>query len=69
MVATEELWQSREFYPFLIPKVEDDGARLEQIRRYVLKFGIESPLVLKFNQQNWKAYLAEGNHRLAVAMS
>ena len=69
MVATEELWQFREFDRLLIPKVEDGGARLEQIRRYVLKFGIESPLVLTFNQKNGKVYLAKGNHRLAVAMS
>ena len=34
-----------------------------------MKFGIESPLVLKFNQQNGKAYLAKGNYRLAAAMS
>jgi hypothetical protein len=27
------------------------------------------PLTLTFNQENGKAYLAEGNHRLAVAMS
>jgi len=69
MVATEELWQFREFDRFIIPKVEDGGARLEQIRRYVLKFGIDSPLILTFNQENGKAYLVEGNHRLAVAMS
>ena len=36
MVATEELWEFREFDRFIIPKVEDGGARLEQIRRYVL---------------------------------
>lgn len=69
MVATEELWEFREFDRLKIPKVEDGGARLEQIRRYVLKFGIDSPLILTFNQKNGKAYLAEGNHRLAVAMS
>ena len=56
MVATEELWKFREFDRLLIPKVEDDGARLAQIGRYVLKFGIESPLVLTINQQNGKAY-------------
>ena len=28
--------QFREFDRLLIPKVEDDGARVEQIRRYVL---------------------------------
>jgi hypothetical protein len=69
MVATEELWEFREFDRLIIPKVEDGGTRLEQIRRYVLKFGIESPLILTFNHKNGKAYLAEGNHRLAVAMS
>ena len=69
MVATEELWEFREFDRLITPKVEDGGARLEQIRRYVLKFGIESPLILAFNQKNGKVYLAEGNHRLAVAMS
>ena len=53
----------------IIPKVEDCVTRLEQIRRFVLKFGNESPLTLTFNQENGKAYLAEGNHRLAVAMS
>ena len=69
MVTTDELWQFREFDRFITPKVEDGGARLEQIRRYVLKFGIDSPLILTFNKKNGKAYLAEGNHRLAVAMS
>ena len=68
MVATEELWEFREFDSLIIPKAEDGGARLEQIRRYVLEFGIESPLILTFNQKNGKAHLAEGNHRLAVAM-
>ena len=69
MVATEELWQFREFDHLLIPNVEDGGARLEQISKYVLKFGIDSPLVLTFNLQNGTAYLAKENHRLAVAMS
>jgi len=35
MVDTKELWQFREFDRRLIPKVEDNGERLEQIKRYV----------------------------------
>ena len=69
MVDTKELWQFREFNRFLTPKVKDDGKRLDQIRRFVLKFGIESPLIMTYNRKNGKVYLAEGNHRLAVAMS
>ncbi|KAJ7328624.1 hypothetical protein OS493_023893 [Desmophyllum pertusum] len=68
MVDTNELWEFREFDRFLTPKVKDEGARLEQIRRYVIKFGIDSPLILTYNTRNGKVYLAEGNHRLAVAM-
>lgn len=42
---------------------------MEQIKRYILKFGIDSPLILTYNPENGKVYLAEGNHRLAVAMT
>ena len=69
MVDMKQLWDFKEFDRFHTPKVKDGGVRLEQIRRYVLKFGIDSPLVLTYNKENGKVYLAEGNHRLAVAIS
>ena len=69
MVDTKELWQFREFDRFLTPKVKDGGERLEQIRRFVLNFGIDSPLILTYKKENGKVYLAEGNHRLAVGIS
>lgn len=66
MVDTKELWQFREFDHFLTLKVKDGGERLEQIRHFVLKFGIDSPLIITYNKENGKVCLAEGNHRLAV---
>ena len=69
MVDTNGLWEFREFDRLLTPKVKKEGERLEQIRRYVLKFGIDSPLIFTYNIRNGNVYLTEGNHRLTVAMS
>jgi len=35
----------------------------------MFKFGIESPLIITYNKMNGKVYVAEGNHRLTIAMS
>ena len=45
MVDTKQLWEFKEFDRLLTPKVDDGGERLEQIKRYVLKFGNDSPLI------------------------
>ena len=67
MVITHDLREYREFDRSLTPKIGDNNDHLEQVRRFILKYGFQEPIIISCDIKTGNAYITEGTHRLSVA--
>jgi len=66
-VPIEELDKLKEFDRRVTPKFRDSDDIINDLKEKFKKEWIQSPLYIHYSLADWKAYLAEWNHRLAAA--
>lgn len=66
-VPIEELDKLKEFDRRVTPKFSDSDDIINDLKEKFKKEWIQNPLYIHYSLADWKAYLAEWNHRLAAA--
>lgn len=66
-VPTHVLDKHKEYDREVDPRFEGDHAHLDEVTKDIAEHGVTSPLIMTYGQKDRRAYIGEGNHRLAAA--